>query len=574
MKKVTFAALTVLLALGLIIAGCYMGDGGSDPKPSGNDVGTLDPIGTGPSDNFVPGLRPGGGSVSRPTQAIPIQPIDDWKGEEDELPNLVMRTAEASKSPGGGFRSVLRAVFAVPEPFGILEVLPMPSARTNSSKDGGKITSNAHSNDFPGIIFIWAQNANQAAKQKDDGYLKVHESVFQNYVSFVLTIQSSSKYFDFNIMPLPGQLKNADDCYVFFIDRAKLDHNINQVWLTHFVERRFEENDTGGKPIDTGDNDLKPRPKPEKGTCGCKDGDCDADCTEEDMCDDPDGCCCVEDDPPPPGCCGDGKVCDGHCHRYNKCDNEDCDCDDGEDPDDGTVKGSDDDDPPPDGDVPTIVTPPFEDGDDVDKDSGQRKYVIISTPSVGGAEVDTNNEWILPGTSTHIKDLWSSTIRNSYPANWNAMMAITSKTGEKPTWIWDREDSWEHGVSGWNAVINASRFYLKGTINEATVPFYFACDNAAALYVNGYRVGYTAESFSGRREPGEFSTWRFEGFTDDDFNGDVWYYIEKVDIKDFLIDGYNEILVLAANSDENNGKWNKENNPAGLIFGCQFSTSW
>jgi len=96
---------------------------------------------------------------------------------------------------------------------------------TRKNASGAKITSNAHSADFPGIYFIWD------SKQKDNGYLKVEASLFNQYESFTLTAKESNAYWDFEIMPQEGQKKTADDCYVFFIPKSYNNKNINMVFV-------------------------------------------------------------------------------------------------------------------------------------------------------------------------------------------------------------------------------------------------------------------------------------------------------------------------------------------------------
>ena len=103
------------------------------------------------------------------------------------------------------------------------------AARKNAS--GPKITSNAHSADFPGIYFIWD------SKQSDSGYLKVLASVFEKYDSFILTAKVSNTYWDFDIAIQSGQIKTTDDCYVFFIPKvAEVAKNINMVFIGDLVE--------------------------------------------------------------------------------------------------------------------------------------------------------------------------------------------------------------------------------------------------------------------------------------------------------------------------------------------------
>ena len=100
---------------------------------------------------------------------------------------------------------------------------------TRKNASGAKITSNAHSADFPGIYFIWD------SKQKDDGYLKVDAGVFKDgYSSFVLTAKESNTYWDFTIALQPGQQKTADDCYVFFVPKVFDNKNINMVFVSEY----------------------------------------------------------------------------------------------------------------------------------------------------------------------------------------------------------------------------------------------------------------------------------------------------------------------------------------------------
>jgi len=109
------------------------------------------------------------------------------------------------------------------------------SSRNNAS--GTKITSNAHSADYPGIYFIWD------SKHKDNGYLKVEAWVFDKYESFLLTAKESNTYWDFRIEVQPGQEKTADDCYVFFIPKVFNNKNINMVFISDYVTK-------GVNPID------------------------------------------------------------------------------------------------------------------------------------------------------------------------------------------------------------------------------------------------------------------------------------------------------------------------------------
>ena len=333
------------------------------------------------------------------------------------------------------------------------------SDRKNAS--GAKITSNAHSADFPGIYFIWD------SKQKDHGYLKVSADVFDVYNGFILTAKMTNEYWDFRIEVQYGQKMTSDGCYVFFIpkllekdSKGKL-FNINMVFIG------------GWDKIET----------------------------------------TVIKDPPPfisnPGGC--------------------------------------------------VST-----------------YTLVSgRANNGDVIVDPKNGWRMPGESRDIKTQWSQTIRGAYTTDWDAMMSITYPvkkglvTIDQPAqWVWDQPESWWTGFSGSNIVIYSTNFDIDGDIVEGTIPFYFACDNAAVIFVNNKEVGRTEASLAGKPSP------PITGFTDfskEAFDGSVWAHLYKVDIFDELKQGKNEIRIVAANSDDNNGAWNVDNNPAGLIYACQFS---
>ena len=438
MKKATFGALAVLLMLGLVIAGC------SDAMTA-----AVQELEERTVTEFDDPIENGG-----PYDEVVITDVTDWGGKK-EMPHHGKKTARPKKHHKGGIdiEVVDPEGIGENEPFGILEVEPLPSSRTNSGKTGYKISSNAHSHDVPGMTFHWGTDPDKAGKQQDLGWLKVHESVFQRYVYFVLTAQNSNEYYDYVIMPQVGQLTNEEGCYVFFVGKPN-GKNINNVFIDLFQEKLYD------------------------------------------------------DDPP------------------------------------------------------TIINPPIIEGN---------KYIIISTTSVLGAEVDYKNKWLFSGVP--IKDYWNNTLSAAYPGEFAAMKAIASADGETATWIWDREDSWTYGISGAQTIVYASRFNISGTINEASVPFYFACDNAAAMYVNGELVKFTEWAFKDRPEPGPTSAFRFEGFGDAVFDGAVWQHMYEVNIKGYLVQGYNEILIVAANSDDNDGIYDETNNPAGLIFASQFSTS-
>ena len=127
---------------------------------------------------------------------------------------------------------------------------------TRKNASGIKITSNAHSGDFPGIYFIWD------SKQKDNGYLKVAGGVFTLFESFVLTSKEANTYWDFLIAPVEDQELTEDGCYVFFIPRANNNKKINMVFLGEWTEREISD------PPPEGEDDPPPEeeddPPPEE----------------------------------------------------------------------------------------------------------------------------------------------------------------------------------------------------------------------------------------------------------------------------------------------------------------------
>ena len=121
--------------------------------------------------------------------------------------------------------------------------------RDNAS--GDKITSNAHSADFPGLYFYCDD------KQKDNGVLLVADWVFDLFVDgeFILTAKNSNNYWGYNITPDEGQL--IDGVYAYGISKqikynevdnkgkvtAKTDDlkNINMVFIDgKYKDAKFE----------------------------------------------------------------------------------------------------------------------------------------------------------------------------------------------------------------------------------------------------------------------------------------------------------------------------------------------
>ncbi|MCL2880143.1 MAG: hypothetical protein FWF29_07860, partial [Treponema sp.] len=209
----------------------------------------------------------------------------------------------------------------------------------------------------------------------------------------------------------------------------------------------------------------------------------------------------------------------------------------------------------------------------VSKDNSKTKTTNVSYM------VDTAGTWKMPGSSVDIKTQWNQGISGNQ-AVFNDMMQYN------PTWIWDRQDSWAWGTSGSDIIHYTTTFHidnladivprddLSSNPNGYAVPIYFACDNAAVLFVNGQFVACTANAFAGRDIPTYES-----GFTDlsnNGFDGNAWQTIYYADIFPFLNAGIgeagdNQVVFYAANSehvagDTANSSYDTTNNPCGLIF--------
>jgi len=105
---------------------------------------------------------------------------------------------------------------------------------------GPSIPSGAHSDAFPGIVFIWD------SKAAGNGYLIVTAEVFDKFESFTLTTKEGPGYWDFVIKPEADQQKNKDGNYVFFIPRASGSNKINKVFVSEWLEKDEEP----GEPED------------------------------------------------------------------------------------------------------------------------------------------------------------------------------------------------------------------------------------------------------------------------------------------------------------------------------------
>ena len=431
---------------------------------------------------------------------------------------------------------------------------------TRKNASGAKITSNAHSADFPGIYFIWD------TKQKDPGYLKVAAWVFDEYLGFTLTSKESNTYWDFPIHLEAGQNMTDDGCYVFFIpkvvekDAKGKFFNINMVFIGEFLKKVPKETPILGDA----DEDVKgiisfqKIVKDDKGNVvPFEDWKGDAGCFKFAIYD---GLVKIAENL---GLNGEGKlifesekivtgkeytitetIAAGCVDKFEIAENQ-------------------------------LVTA-----------TGKKQTIVIvsSGNDKGAVEVNSlENSWSMPGSSVDIKTFWNNTLKSSYLAVFNDMMAIKTKGGKSAQWIWDRSDSWAWGESGSEIILYTKKIFIDGNIiprdAEWSVPVYFACDNAAIVYVNGQFAGLTEDAFANRLQPrGPMGSFRFiNNLSDNAFNGNVWQRVYYAEIAPFLKQGDNEIVFYAANSERvigntQNNYYDVTNNPAGLIFACKFNT--
>ena len=169
-----------------------------------------------------------------------------------------------------------------------------------------------------------------------------------------------------------------------------------------------------------------------------------------------------------------------------------------------------------------------------------------------------------------------SGVNHALPSVWNEALAgepaFAKLTEMGAQWIWDTENTYVYGVSG--SVFEATK--VEVTVAESvTVPFYFACDNAAVVYVNGKLAGYTTVALRNSLAIGAaYDPDVFAFLDNNNFDGrwnEGWVHAYETLIT--LEAGLNEIIVIGANSKrtENTGtandSYDNTNNPCGLIFG-------
>ena len=90
-----------------------------------------------------------------------------------------------------------------------------------------------YSAEFPGIYFVWDNDT--------ICFLKVSESIFNAYESFVITTKESNTYRNFKITLQGEQQKIADNSYVFLIPKSNNNTSIDKVFLSEFVAKPVPE---------------------------------------------------------------------------------------------------------------------------------------------------------------------------------------------------------------------------------------------------------------------------------------------------------------------------------------------
>ena len=124
---------------------------------------------------------------------------------------LPLANATPTPVPGNpGWDAKYKAAKVIAPSLGPAMDLP-DNPRTDAS--GDKISSNAHSADYPGLYFYWDD------KQKDNGTLLVNSEVFNMFVGgkFTLTAKNSNNYWGYTISKTTGTL--IDGVYAFGIEK-------------------------------------------------------------------------------------------------------------------------------------------------------------------------------------------------------------------------------------------------------------------------------------------------------------------------------------------------------------------
>ena len=198
---------------------------------------------------------------------------------------------------------------------------------------------------------------------------------------------------------------------------------------------------------------------------------------------------------------------------------------------------------------------------------GDSSLTYVSDASVGSVVSVTGSSdkvYALPET-------WNNELRRvGYGDKLDKLLSMGAE------WIWDVEDTYVYGDDG-----NVAEFELSVTVDkEMTVPFYFAADNAVAVYVNGKLADWSTVAMRELAPKGQeyVDGGPFGDLTDSVFDGGWeggWAHLYETNIT--LKAGTNNIIVVAANSKWEatgpNSSYNTTNNPCGVIFGCEIPGS-
>jgi len=488
-------------------------------------------------------------------------------------PDLVGRAGKAANSASGPVVTWNKAVddAIAGDLTKLIQVDAHDSNRSNASADVIKISANANNDNgagpAAGVYFRWVKG------QKDSGVLKVAATVFDTYDCFTLTKKVSNSYWDYeiaqpkdddgNVLPSIGgyyYYSVPDSTYIKFDgnfvnktqknvvdnpDAAKNNFNINMVFIWNFVgkNKTKEPSEIYGAPGDVTSYVI----------------------TFNKQVFDANGKDITEDALKQDGSYFFFDLYDGD----NKIDTQQADAN-------GvvtftvpenksyTVKER------IEGSTGTYVDPNGKDGFGiltVSPTIASRTISIISQEDVAGGtyKVDPDGYWICSGTDMSIAQYWNSLLRDA------------PDSFKSATWIWDRPDSWMWGATGSGIIHYTTTFTISSQEELDSIkaaPIAFACDNAAALFVNGNKVVLnpsTNASFVDGSGPNYGD--RIDVTSNSIYVGDLndqntwtWRQVYTADMLSNLQVGDNSIVFYAANSDDLGGKMDITNNPCGLIF--------
>ncbi|MCL2126883.1 MAG: hypothetical protein FWH38_01400 [Treponema sp.] len=464
------------------------------------------------------------------------------------------------------------------------DVFPFESDRDNAS--GPKIPSNAHSDDFPGVYFYWAD------KQKaEECFLLVETAKFDEYKGFVLTKKVSDTYWDYAIGKASEDnivTANGKEWYLYKIPSGKAYYeweegedgdsvavlkdqqpkqngngsfNINMVFISEWEEIDKPYSQMMDDPVYSEKFILsftKEVYKANGDFVAVEDWE-ESDVFTFDLID-----------------VVSGEIIDT---KTLTKDSEGAPVVTFEVDKNGSYQ------------IKERLVDGYEEADIISVvPTLQKKTIEIISKANNNADfgtfvVDAKGKWN-GGTyrkplhlyDPNIKAYWNAGVRASNPAAFDDMM----KYG--PTWIWDRSDSWKWGTTGSEIIHYQTTFDLSADdyagivmrdgVSDVenykyAVPIYFACDNVAILFVNEQIVAWTEKALKGRDVPGYGET--FRDLSDDAFDGNAWQQIYFADIYNYLQVGSNKVEFYAANSEyvegeTQNNDYKITNNPCGIIF--------